>query len=71
MILTVEYNIPDIHCKHCANKIALALQYTAGVSSSKVNLETHNATVHIDPMVISGMRIKAMLVALGFTAMII
>ena len=71
MLLTVEYDIPDIHCKKCADKIALVLKYTAGVSSSEVSLENHHATVKLDPHVISGVKIKAMLVALGFSAMIL
>ena len=71
MILTVEYNIPDMHCKKCANKISLALQFTAGVSSAKISLEDHHAIVNIDPMIISGTRIKAMINALGHNAMII
>ncbi|MHA1347101.1 MAG: heavy-metal-associated domain-containing protein [Candidatus Heimdallarchaeaceae archaeon] len=71
MILAVEYNIPDIHCKKCANKILLALQFTAGVSSAKVNLENHHAAIQINPLEISGARIKEMLKALGFNAMIL
>ena len=71
MILTVEYNIPDMHCKKCANKISLALQFTAGVSSAKINIDDHHATVQIDPMIITGTRIKAMIIALGYNAMII
>ncbi len=71
MRLTVEYNIPDIHCKKCADKIALALQFTAGISSTNVNLENHHATVQIDPTIINGTKIKAMLGALGFNAMIL
>ncbi len=71
MILTVEYNIPDMHCKKCANKIALALRFTAGVSSANISLDDHHATVQIDPMIITGTRIKAMIIALGYNAMII
>ncbi|MHA1551769.1 MAG: heavy-metal-associated domain-containing protein [Candidatus Heimdallarchaeaceae archaeon] len=71
MILTVEYNIPDMHCKKCANKISLALQFTAGVSSAILTLDDHHATVNINPMIISGSRIKAMIIALGYNAMII
>ncbi len=71
MILTVEYNIPDMHCKKCAEKISLALQFTAGVSSTIVNLESLHATVQIDPLIINGTKIKAMLGALGFNAMIL
>ena len=71
MILTVEYNIPDMHCNKCANKISLALQFTAGVSSAKINLDDHHATVKIDPAIISGSRIKEMIIALGHNAMII
>jgi copper chaperone CopZ len=71
MILTVEYNIPDMHCKKCAKKISLALKFTAGVSSTNVDLEKHHATVTIDPSIITGSKIKAMLGALGFNAMIL
>lgn len=71
MILTVEYSIPDMHCKECANKISLALKFTAGVSSANVNLDNLHATVQIDPLMISGKRIKAMIIALGYNAMII
>ncbi len=71
MKLTVEYNIPDMHCKKCADKISLALQFTAGVSSADVSLDTLHATVQIDPLMITGKRIKAMIIALGYNAMII
>ncbi|MCK4897057.1 MAG: heavy-metal-associated domain-containing protein [Candidatus Heimdallarchaeota archaeon] len=71
MILTVEYNIPDMHCNKCANKISLALQFTAGVSSANVTLENHHAIVKINPAIITGIRIKAMIIALGYNAMII
>ena len=71
MIQTVEYNIPDLHCKNCANKIALALKFTAGVNFTKISLENNHAIVKIDPQIISGTRIKAMIVALGFSAMIL
>jgi len=70
-MLTVEYNIPDMHSKKCANKISLALQFTAGVSSANINLDNHLATIQIDPTIITGTRIKSMIIALGYNAMII
>ena len=71
MILTVEFNIPDIHCKKCANKILLALQFTAGISSTTVNFENKHTIVQIDPTVINVNITNAMLGALGFNAMIL
>ena len=38
MKLIIEYEIENIHCKKCAEKIELALKYTAGIETSEVNL---------------------------------
>ena len=71
MRLLIEYEVEDIHCKKCAEKIELALKYTAGIETSEVNLEEKHVKVKIDPFKITSSKIKMMLIALGFSAMII
>ncbi|MCE7742229.1 MAG: heavy-metal-associated domain-containing protein [Candidatus Heimdallarchaeota archaeon] len=65
------YEIPDIHCKNCARKIGLALGFTSGVDSSEVSFSEKKATVEINPEKISKYKIKAIIVALGFSAMLV
>jgi copper chaperone CopZ len=66
---TISFEILDIHCSNCAKKILLALEQTAGVESSVVNYGDKQATVQIENMIISSKKVKAILIALGFTAM--
>ena len=68
---TISFEIPDIHCSKCAKKILLALEQTAGIENSDVNYGEKQATVQIESLVISSNKIKAMLIALGFSAMIL
>ena len=65
------YEIPDIHCTKCARKIGLALGFTSGVDSSCVDFKEKTATVEINPDKISKYKIKAIIVALGFSAMLV
>jgi len=64
-------NIPDIHCTKCARKIGLALKFTSGVDSSVVDFKEKKATVDIDTDKISKYKIKGIIVALGFSAMLV
>ncbi len=64
-------DIPDIHCKRCANIIKQALDFTAGVEAIEINFEERNASVSIDPERITSKKIKTIIIALGFSAMII
>jgi copper chaperone CopZ len=68
---TISIEIEDIHCSKCARKIAVALEYTAGVESSEIDLKEKQATVKIENLIITGSKIKAMIVALGFSAMLL
>lgn len=65
------YDIPDMHCANCARKISLALGFTSGVDSSEVSLKDKKAIVDIDPKKITKNKIKAIIVALGFSAMLV
>ncbi|MHA1198826.1 MAG: heavy-metal-associated domain-containing protein [Candidatus Heimdallarchaeaceae archaeon] len=65
------YEIPDIHCQKCARKIGLALGFTSGIDFSEVNFKERTATVEINPDKISKYKIKAIIVALGFSAMLV
>ncbi len=65
------YDIPDIHCAKCARKIGLALGFTSGVDSSEISLKEKRAIVEIDPNKITKNKIKAIIVALGFSAMLV
>ena len=71
MKVKIEYEIENIHCKRCAEKIELALKYTAGIETSEVDFEEKQVTVEINPFQITSLKIKMMLVALGFSAMIL
>ncbi|MFW9852466.1 MAG: heavy-metal-associated domain-containing protein [Candidatus Thorarchaeota archaeon] len=71
MKLKIEYEVENIHCKKCAEKIELALKYTAGIETSEVDLEGKQVKVEIDPFQITSLKIKMMLIALGFSAMIV
>lgn len=71
MRVIIEYEIENIHCKKCAEKIELALKYTAGIETSEVNLAEKQVKVKIDPFQITSSKIKMMLIALGFSAMIL
>ncbi|MCG3221085.1 MAG: heavy-metal-associated domain-containing protein [Candidatus Heimdallarchaeota archaeon] len=68
---TISLEISDIHCNKCAKIIALALKQTAGVESSTVDYDEKQATVNIENLIISSYKIKTMIVALGFTAMLL
>ena len=68
---TISFEIPDIHCNKCAKKILLALEQTAGIESSNVDYNERQATVQIESLVISSKKIKAMLIALGFSAIVL
>ncbi|MHA1954677.1 MAG: heavy-metal-associated domain-containing protein [Candidatus Heimdallarchaeaceae archaeon] len=68
---TISLEISDIHCNKCAKKIALALEQTAGVESSNVDYGGKQATVEIENLIVSSYKIKMMLVALGFSAMLL
>lgn len=63
-------DIPDIHCKICANIIKKALGFTAGVETIEINFEERNASVSINPERITSKKIKNIVIALGFSAMI-
>ena len=65
------YEIPDIHCTKCAQKIGLALKFTSGVDFSEVDFKERKATVDINPEKISKYKIKGIIVALGFSAMLV
>ena len=65
------YEISDIHCNKCAAKIRLALEYTSGVESTEVSLKEKTAIVNIDPEKITTKKIKGIIVALGFSAMLV
>ena len=65
------YEIPDIHCTKCAKKISLALGFTSGIDSSEVDFKEKKATVEINPEKISKYKIKEIIVALGFSAMLV
>ena len=69
--LKCVYEIPDIHCTKCARKISLALGFTYGVDSSQVSLQEKTAIVEIDPDKITKNKIKAIIIALGFSAMLV
>ncbi len=66
----VVFDIPDIHCKICANIIKQALYFTAGVEEIETSFEERNASVSINPEMITSKKIKTMIIALGFSAMI-
>ena len=66
----LQFDIPDIHCKKCAAKIKQALESVSGVESTEFNVQQKNAKVVIDTLKTDGSKIKAMILALGFTAMI-
>lgn len=66
----VVFDIPDIHCKICANIIKQALHFTAGVEKIETSFEERNASVSIDTELITSKKIKTMIIALGFSAMI-
>ncbi|NPD88938.1 MAG: heavy-metal-associated domain-containing protein [Asgard group archaeon] len=68
---TISLEISDIHCSKCAKIIALALEQTAGIECSEVDYGEKQATVKIENLVISSYKIKTMIVALGFTAMLL
>ena len=68
---TISLEISDIHCTKCAKKIALALEQTAGVESSEVDYSGKQATVNIENLIVSSFKIKTMIVALGFSAMLL
>ncbi len=70
MQLALEFDIPDIHCKKCASKIQLALESVSGVESTEFNVQQKHAKIIIDTLKTNGSKIKAMILALGFTAMI-
>ncbi len=65
------YEIPDMHCTKCARKISLALGYTCGIDSAEVSFKEKTATVDINPDKITTNKIKAIIVALGFSAMLV
>ena len=65
------YDIPDLHCKRCANVIKQALGFTAGVETIEIKFIERNALVSIDPKIISRKKIKAIIIALGFSAMLL
>ncbi len=71
MRLVIEYEVENLHCKKCVEKIELALMYTAGIETSEVNFEEKQVKVKINPFQITSKKIKMMLLALGFSAMII
>lgn len=68
---TISIEIEDIHCSKCARKISLALEYTAGVESSEVDFKEKQAIVKIENLIVSSSKIKAMIVALGFSAIFV
>ena len=68
---SIEVDIQDIHCKKCAHKIALALEQTLGVETSEVNFKERQASLVIDNLMISRSKIKAIIIALGFSAILI
>lgn len=65
------FDIPNIHCKICANIIKQALYFTAGVEEIETSFEEGNAIVSIDTELITSKKIKTMIIALGFSAVII
>ena len=67
----ISFDIPDIHCNRCAKKILLALEQTAGVESSNVDYYEKQATVKFENLIITSKKIKAMLIALGFSVMLL
>ncbi len=71
MTQLLVYDIPDMHCKQCAKVLRLALGFTAGVEKTEISLENLNASISIDPRIISKTKIKAIIVALGFSAMLL
>ena len=71
MKINLVFDIPDLHCKNCANAIKQSLSLTAGVEDVKINLEEKNASVTIDTKRITNKKIKAIIIALGFSAMLI
>ena len=68
MISEITVEIPDIHCKHCAERIALTLKYLAGVETSNVNFSSKNAIIKHDPRIITRQKIVLSLQHLGFQA---
>ena len=66
----LEFDIPDIHCKKCAAKIQQALESISGVESTELSVQQKHAKIVIDTLKTNGSKIKAMMLALGFTAMI-
>ncbi|MCG3216961.1 MAG: heavy-metal-associated domain-containing protein [Candidatus Heimdallarchaeota archaeon] len=71
MATVVEFDIPNIHCKNCALKIQQSLERMLGVESVDCDVDNHNAKVIINPLKIDVKKIQTMLIALGFTALII
>ncbi|MHA1223302.1 MAG: heavy-metal-associated domain-containing protein [Candidatus Heimdallarchaeaceae archaeon] len=67
----IKVEIPDIHCKKCAAKIKLALDYTAGVNSVELHVDDKYIIAEIDSFIISRQRLKTLLIALGFSALLI
>ena len=65
------YEISDIHCARCAKKISLALGYTFGVESTEVSLKNKTAVVSLDLARVTTSKIKGIIVALGFSAMLV
>ena len=43
---TVTYNVPAIHCAHCAMSIREEVSEVAGVEDVDVDLETKVVTIH-------------------------
>ena len=70
MQLALEFDIPDIHCKKCASIIKQALESVSGVESTEFSVQQKHAKVVIDTLKTDSSKIKAMILALGFTAMI-
>ena len=60
MTQQLVYDIPDMHCKKCANVLKLALGFTAGVEKTEISLEKLNASISIDPKIISKNKRKQM-----------
>ena len=43
---TVTYNVPAIHCAHCAMSIREEVSEVSGVEDVEVDLETKVVTIH-------------------------
>jgi copper chaperone CopZ len=65
------FEIPDMHCTNCARKISLTLGFLSGIDSSEVNFQQKKAIVEINPAKISQNKIKLIIIALGFSALLI